>query len=469
MGQFDPAGVAVVAARRRGGVIPKPAAGGVKRVASPSLAPLQQGPPQGPGPTAPAAAPFEATPVDDEGPAAGLSLDDAIARMLAENIELRAFAREIPQAEADLLTAGLRANPLLFADTQFIPYGANNSSKRPIGPTQYDIALILPLDVSHKRRARVRVACAARSVVQAQYQDAVRRQIANVGRAFVDLQVAYQEKTAIVNSLEKHDRMVNLLKSNRARPIGQIGAFETLSKKWSAAIDEADDALSDSREALAFLLNIPPDATEGLAPRGRIGVDPQVVPPLDELIRTAMRFRPDLAAARLGINRADAEIGLAKSNRMDDVILFLDPLSYQDNRPAHLPSGRSWDVGITMPLPIRNRNQGNIAKAQVNAQQTRLEYAGLERRTISEVRLASRELKSSREILDKIEQTLRPDAIRAIRQAEADFLADKIPAEEYIAKLEDEHDSAKQQRDALVRYRRAMLDLNSALGVRLVP
>jgi cobalt-zinc-cadmium efflux system outer membrane protein len=122
-----------------------------------------------------------------------------------------------------------------------------------------------------------------------------------------------------------------------------------------------------------------------------------------------------------------------------------------------------------MPLPILNRNQGNIAKTRVNAQQTRLEYAALERRVVSEARLAARELKTARDILDRIEQTLRPDAIAAIRHAEADFLANKITADEYSTKLEDEQASAKQWRDALVRYRRATLDLNAALGVRLLP
>ena len=239
--------------------------------------------------------------------------------------------------------------------------------------------------------------------------------------------------------------------------------------KWLGAMDQADDSLGDAREALALLLNHPPEDSGNLTPRGRIRVDPPIVPPLDELIRTALRFRPDLAAARLGINRSDAEIGLAKANRLDDVILFFDPLSYQDNRPSHLPSGRSWDVGITMPLPILNRNQGNIAKTRVNAQQTRLEYAALERRVVSEVRLAARELKTARETLDRIEQTLRPDAIAAIHRTEADFLANKIRADEYFAKLEDEQDSAKQWRYALVRYRRATLDLNAALGVRLLP
>lgn len=407
--------------------------------------------------------------VDGEGSPTGLSLDDAISEMISRNIELHAFSKEIPQAEADLLTAGLRTNPLLFADAQFIPYGAMNADKRPIGPTQYDIALIVPLDVSHKRKSRMRVAAAARSVVQAQYQDAVRRQIANVGHAFVDLQVAYLAKNSLLATRDRHDRLIRELKSKSNQGVDKAEDLKILSMKWLAAMDEANDSLDDSREALALLLNRPPEDSNELSPRGQIRAEIPVIPPLEELVRIALNYRPDLAAARLGIVRADAEIRLAKANRVDDVILFLDPLSYQDNRPYHRPSGRSWDIGVTMPLPILNRNQGNIAKARVNADQTRLEYAALERRIVSEVRLATREVRSSRDILDKIERTIRPDSLQSIRRAESEFYDGALSSKDYLSKLEDEEESARQHRDALVRHRRAMLDLNTAAGVRLLP
>ena len=45
-------------------------------------------------------------------------------RLLGVNLDLQALKEELPQAEADVLTAGLRTNPLLYADSQFIPLGA---------------------------------------------------------------------------------------------------------------------------------------------------------------------------------------------------------------------------------------------------------------------------------------------------------------------------------------------------------
>ena len=68
-------------------------------------------------------------------------------------------------------------------------------------------------------------------------------------------------------------------------------------------------------------------------------------------------------AARRGINRAQAEISLQRANRLDDVFFFYDPLTYQYNSPQRLKSGRSWIIALTFPLPIYNRNQGNIAKS----------------------------------------------------------------------------------------------------------
>ena len=80
---------------------------------------------------------------------------------------------EIPQAQADILNAGLRANPIFYADGQLVPYG-QYTRNRPGGQTQYDVNISYPFDLSHKRQARTLVATRAKRVLEAQYQDAVR-------------------------------------------------------------------------------------------------------------------------------------------------------------------------------------------------------------------------------------------------------------------------------------------------------
>ena len=69
---------------------------------------------------------------------------------MGKNLDLLAAKLEVPMAEADVLTANLRANPIFYADTQLIPYG-HFSFLRPGGPPQSDININYPLDVSFKR------------------------------------------------------------------------------------------------------------------------------------------------------------------------------------------------------------------------------------------------------------------------------------------------------------------------------
>ena len=86
-----------------------------------------------------------------------MDLDAAIEQLVKQNLDLEAARLEIPMAEADVLTANLRANPIFYADTQLIPYG-HYSFLRPGGPPQSDININYPLDITFKRAARTRSA-----------------------------------------------------------------------------------------------------------------------------------------------------------------------------------------------------------------------------------------------------------------------------------------------------------------------
>src|SRR5207244_652104 len=94
---------------------------------------------------------------EEEGPPDGLTLDAAIEQVVKSNIGLIVLKYEIPMAQADILTASLRSNPIFYADAQLIPYG-HFSFARPGGPQQYDVNVTQPVDIWRKRRARTVVA-----------------------------------------------------------------------------------------------------------------------------------------------------------------------------------------------------------------------------------------------------------------------------------------------------------------------
>ena len=78
-----------------------------------------------------------------------------------------------------------------------------------------------------------------------------------------------------------------------------------------------------------------------------------------------------MTAYRLGITAAQANVGLQRANRFSDAYVLFQPYTYQNNAPYGKQSGTSWAVGITVPLPVYNRNQGNIERAKINVYQIR--------------------------------------------------------------------------------------------------
>jgi cobalt-zinc-cadmium efflux system outer membrane protein len=420
------------------------------------------------------AAPFGALDtslVDDEGPQDGLTLDAAIERMMAANLDIRALRHELPQADADIVTAGLRTNPLIYLDGQFIPYGSFNDAT-PGGPTQYDVNITYPVDVSHKRQSRTIVARMARTALEAQFQDVVRRQIGNVGNAFVNLQGARLAMLSAEAAVKRHRAQLA-----EARRTARPDAAETadlveheafLVEQATLSLIDATEAFEDAQESLAVLLNEPPETTGLLQPRGSLRHDIRP-PPLEELTSVALKCRPDIRSMRAGVSRANAEVALQRANRFDDIYLFYDPITIQDNRPIHAPNSKSWAVGVTFALPIYNRNQGNISRAISNVQQTRQELSAMERRVASEVRLAEREYQTSKRALEQIEKTMLPQLQASLRRRAEQFAKGDISLEDYQSHVEESTEVAQSHRDALIRQRRSMVDLNTAVGLRVLP
>lgn len=408
---------------------------------------------------------------EDEGPPEGLTLDQAIDRLVHANLDLQSKSLEIPQAEADVLTAGLRANPILYYDTQLIPYG-NFSEDRPGGATQYDLNVTLPLDLNGKRRLRAEVAGRAKRVIEAQYQDAVRLKIADLCAAYVDVLAARETVRYARASIEGLDRIVEAARSRERGGEGMKADVERIEIQREAAqlgLAEAEESLREARRSLAPLLNHPANRAEALELRGTIGQRGPSLPPPDALIRLALASRPDLASFRLGIQYAEADVRLAKRERFQDVYLLVQPYTFQDNAPVNAKSAHSWGMGMTIPLPIFDRNQGRIRRAEINVRQTRVDLETLEQQVAAEVRQAERRYQVAKASAECIGRDLIPKSARIRDAALKRFRGGEADIVDFLNAQGEYNDLVRQYRDTLVRHRRSMLDLNTALGYRLLP
>lgn len=414
------------------------------------------------------------TRTDDEGPEHGLTLDQAIETLVRENLDLRAKALELPQADADILTASLRANPLFFADTQLVPYGSFDPVERPGGQTQYDVNVSLPLDVTHKRRARTVVAVQAKRVLHAQYQDAVRLAIDNLYTAYVDVLAARETVRFAQASVAGLDKLLQATQAQEKQTIkSRTEVNQMLIQRDAASLGllEAEAALRHAKHHLALQLNLSPLDAEHLEVRGILHQQSPNTPPLEELTAMANAVRPDLTAYRLGLSRAAADTQLARASRMQDVYVMYQPVTVQDNRQYGngVPNVTSWAAGVTMNVPLFDRNQGNIRRAQINQTQTLLELRSLERQVAHDIERAYHQLQITQATIERLEKTLLPAARQVLNANLQLYQQGEASMFNYLAAQREHNELVRQYRDSLVAHRRAMLALNTVVGQRVLP
>ena len=217
------------------------------------------------------------------------------------------------------------------------------------------------------------------------------------------------------------------------------------------------------------MLNVPRDQALSIRIQDKLRDERPLPQSEEELVQTAMQSRPDLIAFRLGLRRAEAEVVSAKRERFSDLYLLYQPYTLQDNRPFGLKSPLSWALGITAPMPIYNRNQGNIERAKINVTQTQVQLAQLERQLQDEVAEAVREFQLSLESMLEYESEVLPASRKVRDAAYRRWQGGTTSILEFLDAQKDFNERVKDYRDSLVRHRRAMLDLNTAVGARLLP
>ncbi|MBV8310789.1 MAG: TolC family protein [Planctomycetaceae bacterium] len=431
-----------------------------------------------PAPISPSAAPLVGplelpSGPEDDGPPDGLTLDQAIDITLERSRDLRAKYYEIPQAKADILQASLRANPVFYQDGQLVPYpGYRFSRTVPGGPTQYDTNFTFLIDVARQRQARTAVAVRAEKVLEAQYQEAIRQRIDDIYDAYVlgalSARQTVRYSRVSVQGLENlFARYRDLYKQGNAS-LGDLNRIKIQLRTAQLGLADALAAYRNAKFDLGSLMNLTREEVDKLELRGTIYDRQPPPPPVEELRRIALESRPDIISYRLGVQRAEADVRLARANRYANPYLLFQPYTYQDNTPYGVKSALSYALGITVPLPIYNRNQGGIQRAVLNVTQTQIELSDTERQALVDVEKAVQEYEISRREVNELARDVIPAAKQVRDEAYRLLVAGERSLVEYIAAQQDFNQVAKQYLDTAIRHRRSMVNLNTVTGKRIL-
>ncbi|WP_337175685.1 TolC family protein [Paludisphaera sp.] len=411
---------------------------------------------------------------DEEGPPDGLALDGAIRRLVEVNRDLRIKALELPQADADILTAGLRENPLVFYGSDNVPYGSY-SPERP-GDVEHGISLILPIDYMGKREKRVDLAKVQKRVLIAQYQDAVRLAIDELYTAFVNALVARQTLRAAEDTLTLLDEVIrghSAQISSMAEPseatLEEMDDLTVERGVTEMGLQDAHDRYTKARHRLADLLELGHGGVEAMDLHGKINVPRPILPDVEALVATARERRPDLIAHRLGVSSARAEWMEERGERYSDAYFLFTPWNYLDRSQSNERSVSTWGAGVFVTLPLFNRNQGNVRRAEINVIQSEIESDVVEGQVDGEVRQAYLDLTHSLADLTRLEKETLPAVRRKRDKSRARLEAGEIRPEDYLRVQRQTTSLVRYYRDTAARNRRNMLRLNTAVGCRILP
>ena len=285
-----------------------------------------------------------------------LTLEQALALAGATAPALDAATAGVRAAEAGRTVAGYRPNPSIVAETENV---AGSGQYRGVRSAETTVGLAFPIELGGKRSARIAVADALGSR-------------ARIGSALAeaDLRLGvtqlYIEATAADRRLVTAREQAGIarealraagvrVQAGRASPLEQQRA-DVLRINAETAVERAQRLADVARENLTRRIGQPVTGALDMAWYDRVeGYGPA------QPIATAGTLA--LAAARADATTAEAQVRLARSQRVPDVTLSASA------RRLEATNDVAAVFGVSIPFPVFNNGKAAVAQARAQSDQ----------------------------------------------------------------------------------------------------
>jgi outer membrane protein, heavy metal efflux system len=403
------------------------------------------------------------TPTRDRPAATQITLEQAISLAVANSPSIKAARTQIQQNQAQEITANLRPNPTLSWDSQFIPVFSGDFSTDTLNNLQqFDIGVGYLFERGHKRQNRLQAARDATAVTAAQVADTERTLVFNVAQQFVNVLLANSTLQFALENLNSFQDTVTI--SEQRYKAGDISEGDYLKIKLQLLQFQTDvssarvakvQALGSLRQLVGYA-SLPHDFDVV----GDLSYQP-LTAALSDLQVKALATRPDLLAAQKGVKAANSQISLAKADAKVD---FNASASY-----SHVSGASSTSLFFNVPLPIFNRNQGEIARTKFALTGAELTAKAAEDTVMTDVTNAYESASSNQDVVKlyvsgylKQAQDSR-DISQYAYKAGAATLLDFLDAERSYRSTQLAY------RQALAAYMLSLEQLRQAIGTRSLP
>lgn len=333
-----------------------------------------------------------------------LSLPGAIATALEQNPDMAAARQEIGIADGARRQAGLIPNPELSYEVE--------DTRRNTSTTT--VTLSQPLELGGKRGARIEVASVGQRLAHLALERQVNGLRAEVTLAFHSALRAQAGVELAQQSLDLTERGLQVVKgrvrAGKSSPVEATRAEVQLAEA-RLQLRRAETLKTTSWRQLAQIIGSTTENFDQLqSPSLSPGLPPDGERLLDRLGQTA-----ELRQAAVQIEQNEAALGSEKAQRIPDLTVSLG--SQYDRAERE----RVNVVGLSLPLPLFDRNQGNVLAAARRADQARDLRNAVELRLRSETRSALNQWGTAMDEAGAYDKTILPAARQAVDTATRGF------------------------------------------------
>jgi outer membrane protein, heavy metal efflux system len=404
-----------------------------------------------------------AIPAFGQGPAR-VTLDQAIQIALEHNHNLLAARTTIQQSEAEEITANLRPNPTVFADADYLPLFSPNelNSDYVDNSMEFDAGLSYLLERGKKRQHRLQAAKDVTAVTRSQVADNERTLTFQVASQFVNVQLAESTLDLARKDLKSYQNTVDIAEIQYKS--GAISQNDYLKIKlqllqfqndFAQALLARAQGLADLRELLGY---------------ESVPVNYDVAGPfeyqalkvtLEDLQMKALQNRPDFRAAQQGVTAATSQYELQKAIGKQDVTV-------QANY-THVNGINGVSVLASVPLPIFNRNQGEIARTRYAITQSQELEKGANEQVMDDVNDAYYGIQTSDQVVQLYLSGYLADANADRDIAEYSYQRGAASLLDFLDAERSYRATELAYRQSLASYLLALEQVREAVGTRNLP
>ncbi len=336
-----------------------------------------------------------------------IKFEDGLNLFISNNYDILTQKNEIEKAKADIITAKLRPNPVFT--TNFLYYNIKNFSDR--SNSQNSFRIDQEFETANKRSLRVKLSEKLFEYTKLTFKASLKDYINNYLSAYTQLLYDKLELKNSQSNLLDYQKILEIAKIQYEK--GFLPALDYEKLKLSMIDYQKDyynnlEAYNKDKEYLKFLINADFDDIE--------------IPDIQfsntnfdikQVLDKALENRYDIKSAKTNIEASQIQVDLNKAMAIPNITLGIEFDSYSEKY-------RFIGVGFSVPIPVFDRNQGEILKSKINLIQSQIQYEKTVHSVKTEIIQLYHSLKSKEKILEEY-QTKYEDLKRLKENTEKAF------------------------------------------------